>query len=404
MLVTGATASASASCRSSKPMPIQPAPINTSGISAPTDHSVLPEGSSPLTTTAPQGDAGMGAHTEFFQAMALGRQATHSKSFPAAVEAFSKAIAIAPDSGRAYAERGYAELMAGSLPTASSDFVRASRLTSDRQLLAQVAFNQGLLHERKGEPEEALVAFSRSNVLFPTAAARAKAGTAACAGVVEVETPHPSSVSGWLHDIHDQGVMFAKNWRDLVAIALDGRDAGALSESEAREVFLEGLGSTSQEVASPPPPRFLVYRNHGSTAGFEMDVVNIRADGSLLVFHSGPLPGQTGAGAIYDCVDEAHADAVVEGDVFHATISNSLSTAREGAAIGSEQFEQNTDCVDAGRTVEDLFYDTRAGRLLLKTTRSSPTAAEPPVGLRPERNAVHLSGKGCDWVIPLVHD
>ena len=68
----------------------------------------------------------MGARKEFFQAMALGRQATHSKSLPAAMEAFSKAIAIAPDSGRAYAERGYAELMAGSLPTAGHPRIRSN--------------------------------------------------------------------------------------------------------------------------------------------------------------------------------------------------------------------------------------------------------------------------------------
>jgi tetratricopeptide (TPR) repeat protein len=337
--------------------------------------------------------------------MALGRQATRSKSHAAAVEAFSKAIAVAPNNGRAYAERGYAELLAGSLSAATSDLARASHLTSDRQLLAQVAFNQGLVSEETGDTEEARAAFSRSNVLSPSAAARAKMGVGACAGVVEVETPHVSSRPGWLLDGHGgQGVILAKSWQDLVDMTLDEPDAGALTEKKARELFLNGPPAMSNEVSDPPPLRFLVYRNHGSTAGFDMDVVHVRADGSLLVFHSGPLPGRTGAGAIYDCVDETHADAVVDGDVIHATISNSLSTAREGAAIGTEQFDESTDCVDAGRTVEDLFYETRSGRLLLKTTRSSPTATEPSVGLRLERGLVHLAGKGCDQQLSLVRN
>jgi len=400
-VVTVLAVSVTGSCRSSKPRATEPAPTKPSASQVPADSAVLPRA-----TTAPPSDAESGiAGKAFFQAMALGRQATRSKSHLAAVEAFSKAIALAPNNGRAYAERGYAELLAGSLPAATSDLERASHLTSDRQLLAQVAFNQGLVSEKTGNTEEAGAAFSRSNILSPSTAARAKMGVGACAGVVEVETPHASSRPGWLLDGHGgQGVMLAKSWRDLVDMTLEEPDAGVLAEKEARELFLTGPETLSHEVSDPPPPRFLASRNHGSTASFEMDVVHVRADGSLLVFHSGLLPARTGAGAIYDCVNEAYADAVIDHDVIHATISSSLSTAREGAAIGTEGFDESTDCVDAGRTVEDLFFDTRSGRLLLKTTRSSPNAAEPPVGLRLERGVVFFRGKGCDEQLSLVRD
>jgi tetratricopeptide (TPR) repeat protein len=113
---------------------------------------------------------------QYWQAMGQGRMATVKKAFPTAIAGFDRALEVMPDDARAYAERGYAQLMAKNFRLAREDFDRAAERTDDRKLLAQIWFNYGLTAEEEGRAEDARSAFARSNEMNPTAAASKRLG------------------------------------------------------------------------------------------------------------------------------------------------------------------------------------------------------------------------------------
>lgn len=133
----------------------------------------------------------------YWTAMGEGRQASVKKSFSEALEAFDRALAALPDDARAYAERGYAQLLAKNYGLAREDFDRAVLRTTDSKLLAQIWFNYGLTAEQEGRPEDARSAFARSNELNPTRAASAKlqGGSTCTARVSKRQDPQLSSKS-----------------------------------------------------------------------------------------------------------------------------------------------------------------------------------------------------------------
>jgi len=118
---------------------------------------------------------------KYWVAMGQGRVASVKKQYSQALEAFDRALALLPDDARAYAERGYAQLLAKNYGLARADFDRAVLRTEDPKLLAQIWFNYGLTAEQEGRADDAASAFARSNELNPTEAASAKiAGRPTC--------------------------------------------------------------------------------------------------------------------------------------------------------------------------------------------------------------------------------
>jgi hypothetical protein len=237
------------------------------------------------------------------------------------------------------------------------------------------------------EPQAPAAAPASGRAPAPRAAtAGPSTPAAACVGVEVDTTPAsaPAPPAG-----ASAGVLVTRRWQDLLPVALEAPppDASDLTDRRARELFLDG------QVSEPLPAHFAVMHRLNSTVEFEVDVVNILVDGTLVVFHPGYLPGRNGP--VFDCVDDAEAGAVLEGDVLHTTVSRSRWSARQGATTGDPSFDLTGDCEDAGRTVEDSFYSARSGRRLLAITRTSPTHAEPAVGLRVARSVARLAGPGC---------
>lgn len=111
----------------------------------------------------------------YADALARGRAATKSKSWPEAIVAFDDALGAKPHDPRALAERGYARLLAGKTFEAESDLREASQLALDPKLRAQIHFNLGLATE-KTDHDNARAQFWASNHLSPSAAAKAKIG------------------------------------------------------------------------------------------------------------------------------------------------------------------------------------------------------------------------------------
>jgi Flp pilus assembly protein TadD len=132
---------------------------------------------------------------KYWSAMGRGRLATVKKNYGEALDAFSKALDLLPDDARAYAERGYAQLLAKNYQLAREDFDLAVMRTDDPKLLAQIWFNYGLTAEKEGRPEDAQSAFARSNQLNPTKAASDKleGGSVCTARVGERSQPEPTS-------------------------------------------------------------------------------------------------------------------------------------------------------------------------------------------------------------------
>lgn len=111
-------------------------------------------------------------------ALVEGRKATLAKSYKAAVDAFTRALAAIPRDGRALSERGYAHFLDKDYGHAETDFefALASIATTDKKLLAQVEYNLGLVAEAQEHPGVAAGYFHRSYELNPTDAAKKRMG------------------------------------------------------------------------------------------------------------------------------------------------------------------------------------------------------------------------------------
>ncbi len=115
----------------------------------------------------------------YLKALTAGRRATKAAKYEDAVSAFNTALTARPNDPRAYAERGYAALLAKDYTGAEADLVRAAQGTKDRVLRAQIFYNLGLVREANGR--DANSAFTLSNFLHGSAAAQKKlVGKEAC--------------------------------------------------------------------------------------------------------------------------------------------------------------------------------------------------------------------------------
>jgi tetratricopeptide (TPR) repeat protein len=160
-----------------------PAPLASAGSA----RAAAAASSAPASSAAPAHVAGEAESEDavrlkkYWVAMGQGRVASVKKQYDQALAAFDRALALLPDDARAYAERGYAQLLAKNYGLARADFDRAVLRTEDPKLLSQIWFNYGLTAEQEGRADDAASAFARSNELNPTQAASEKlAGRPTC--------------------------------------------------------------------------------------------------------------------------------------------------------------------------------------------------------------------------------
>lgn len=106
-----------------------------------------------------------------------GRKHTKAKRWDDAIAAFDKALALAPDAGRALSGRGYARLGKKDYAGADADFVAAlARAGDDTKFRAAVLFNRGLVAEGRGDKTAARAHFQAAHDLQPSAATAKKLG------------------------------------------------------------------------------------------------------------------------------------------------------------------------------------------------------------------------------------
>ena len=130
--------------------------------------------------------------------IAEGRKQTRGKHYDAAIAAFTAALIDVPNHPRALSGRGYAHLLAGSLPEATRDLEDALPRTQDAALEAAVHFNLGLAAEKRGDAQNAGLHFARSNTLRPSKAAADKlqSGTV-CPVEVDDTVKEAALVADW---------------------------------------------------------------------------------------------------------------------------------------------------------------------------------------------------------------
>jgi hypothetical protein len=176
-----------AACKAS---PTAPAPVATASSAAVASPRPAATAAPAPSASAKRGDrrkaeaVDAAQQASFARAVAGGRKATAAKRYDDAISAFGDALRAMPDSAAALAERGYAELLGDRLDDAEKDLAKARGLTRDPALLGPIAFNLGLVREKRKDTEGARAAFAQSNDIRPTRAAEAKlaalGGSASC--------------------------------------------------------------------------------------------------------------------------------------------------------------------------------------------------------------------------------
>jgi len=179
---------------------VLPARVSAGASAAPTVLSARPAVSAHgAAARQPADDEARARAAAYSKALAAARRATRARDYEQALAEFDRALKARPGDPRAYAEQGYAALLAKKFDLARDSLGRAASATSEHALRAQIFYNLGLV--REGQGQDPISAFAISNYLHASAAAQKKlAGKNPCP--VEVDrSPEPATeqhYSSWL--------------------------------------------------------------------------------------------------------------------------------------------------------------------------------------------------------------
>ncbi len=401
---------------SKKAEPPGPAPAAPSGSaahgaktaspSAPIDAGAAPAtnagaGSGSADATAPLTAQQKAAIVSYRVAMARGRKATDAKAYDTAIAAFDDALTARPGDPRAYAERGFAKLLAGTdLAAASADFDHAADGTRDSKLLGMIWFNRGLTDDKLARPDAALVDYYLANQLLPSKAAAGKlAGKKVCP--LRIESPDERGAAEFVD---------AADWLAL-ATKLDLLDTLDRPKTNAA-ARLAILGPATK-------PELPVAVTLGSSYGGKTGYIVLDRGGSLRA-----VPVAMAAGG--RCSGSVGADVVtVQGDLVYARAAEQVGggitpmchvgSGDDGAikeCTGADDEEhQGNACDDTGTTLRDVVIDRKSGKVLFVAEQAQPPDSDgkgiPATDARLVQvslaaRGMHLTGLGCEQVVPFA--
>lgn len=331
---------------------------------------------------------------ENLRALEKGRKATAAKDWKAAIASFDEAVRIDKSDARAYAERGYAHLLAeDDLDAADADLSRAGELTNDPSLLAQVWFNHGLLDEKRGAHENALVDFWVSNRLKPSAPAQQKiAGKKVCPArsVAPPSTVPKTIVDGpdWL------------GFANAAATERDDVEARPKSDEEARMVL---LGTNAQ----PALPAIATTGSAGH--GRSVWVVGKHGNGLRGVYVGGEWGGRCPGEVSFELVSVKGSIVHVRGRELMEGGYSFMCTPEDGQPHPCRDGEMQDDkivkqsyCAGGTPTERDVVVDVADGRVLATIERPSLDRADAgaaQITAKLGENGLALSGLDCDRVL-----
>lgn len=322
------------------------------------------------------------AHKKYRAALNKGRKATDAKNYKDAIAGFDEALVIKKGDARAISERGYARLLSGDLDGASRDLDDSASRTKDRKLLSSIWFNRGLVDEKRGKQDSALVAFYLANALRPTdAAAKKIQGKTVCP--VNVYRPYDRQgdfTSTWE----------ATDWQDLAKQAAEELE-GKRPATEA-----EALEALTGDKTVPKLPATITIRSFEDHVAYVVwkDGNKLRAipigyamggrcpgelafeitgtSGSLVFIHG--TEAEDG-GYTFMCEDK-------QGDLYECT--------------GAEnEVGAGTACLGGTPTEYHLVFDAKQGKVVLGIGQPQFPDGGDSVNVAFEPTGLKLLGKAC---------
>ncbi len=377
-----------ASCRSCDDAPKAAEPVEAAAPIEP-KHTAKVGGTEPVTRVD------VAKQRAYLVALDKGRKLTVAKKWPQAIGAFGEAVKADPHDARAYAERGYAELLSdGDLAAASADLDRASTLTNDPTLLSQIWFDRGLVDE-KTTTENAVVDFWVANQLKTSPAAQKKiAGKKVCP-VRVVKNP--------LVPARSKPVVEANGWLGLerATAADEAPETRPLDEDSARRL-LTGID------ADPPLPRLVTRGEVGH--GREVFLVAKLEKGLRAVYVGGDWGGRCPGESEFAIAGVRQGWVHVHGRELGEGGYTILCFPEAGAMrpCASEELDEpdmpmQSGCVGGTATIRDVVVDTTTGRAALVVERpelrAEGDASIAEVTAKLVDGGLSLTGAGCDSVL-----
>jgi hypothetical protein len=328
----------------------------------------------------------------FWAEMQTGRTHTRAGAHAEAIAAFDRALTHRAGNPRALAERGYARLLAKDLEAARADLEAARARSDDPARLGPIWFNLGLVEEAAGDAEAAKRAFTQSDRLRPSKAAKARlAGAAACVAEVD-RAPAPARRFAAWKPLYD-------TW---------------MTEAADVPLPLRGEKKIKKALCHDPKPGAPLW----DLCLYPSEVVNA---------HASRLVGQAPAGELLDfgelgsaesgaCQSSGVLTVTPVGELLHARWVwferdwDVVPPAARDADCDEAYDECDFECRDFSARVDDLIVDLVGGRRLLSVRRTThavtgddPRAVEAglPVSVRVGADGLVLRGGGCDEQIPL---
>lgn len=393
----GVLVGASACSRSSPPAPAAPPPSSSANVAPAVSVTPLPRAATSASVPTAASSADVAKRKAYLAALATGRRATSSGSLVAAIAAFDDALAIEKDDARAYAERGYARLVAGNIEEAATDLATASNLTQDPLLLAQIWFNRGLVDEKRPEPGNAVFDFFIANRLHPSAAARKKlAGKEVCnarsTSVVPIEGDAAIHAGGWL--------ALGR------ALQVSEESLGGSDESARKELIGRDDDPTKPVVAVAHPGEATWQSRHY--------LVTKHAANLDAVYVGGTWGSRCGGEASFEVASvlgsrvHVHGRELGEGGyAFMCSAEDGDTHPCRDGDMGAAGMSTQSYCAGGTAEIRDLVIDTATSNVLMVIERPElppDTPALVSVEATMQSDGLKLAGGGCDRVVGWAAD
>lgn len=328
------------------------------------------------------------ARKAFWEAIQAGRKQTAAKEYDAAIASFDEALKQLPDHPRALSGRGYARLLAGKLDEAEADLRKALAAPGTKKLEGAIAFNLGLVAEKRGDAELAKAQFALSNTLNPSKAAQEKlAGAPACPVTISYKTPESNVYANW-----------KEVWTALADEGLLDKEAAPADEAAAKkavctsESLKDGETGTFDACAKSKVGPWLI-QHYYDFGGHNLIVIEEADAGQWRV----SLLGMAGGGRC-----GCSTDASIDGDLVTWKLIEyaPIDVMEKNGEI--VDCEGDADCFTACGEEVDSWITT----FVFHPTTASPTAVSTPdIADRPkitvEGNDIVLTGGGCDRRVPV---
>lgn len=331
------------------------------------------------------------ARKAFWAAVKAGRKQTAAKEYDAAIASYTDALKALPDHPRALSGRGYARLLAGQLDEAEADLRKALAAPGTKKLEGAIAFNLGLVAEKRGDAEVARAQFALSNTLNPSKAAKEKLGSGpVCPVEVRYNTPESNLYANWME------VWDAMAKEGLFEEAAKPADEAAAKKAVCTsEALVESETASFDACAKNPIGPWLV-KHYYDFGGHNLAVIEPADAGQLRV----SLLGMAGGGRC-GCLSDATIDGtnVTWKLVEFAPID---VMEKDGEIVDCEG--EGIDCFTACGEEVDAWETTFVfhPRITSATAVSTPDAEGGLPDLKVEGEEIVLSGKGCDRRVPLM--